>query len=126
MAGRAMSENEQTAWEAERRDFAADERDELAAERDAAADIRDDIADERDRLVDEREAALDARELQIDDRARALGVPPAHTDEEVSLEALQRANAKTLREAAHQQRDERSVERMAEDVAREFLKKRRT
>jgi hypothetical protein len=118
-------EIDEEAGDAEERGFTADQRDEVAAERDVAADTRDGIADEREQLANEREVELDARERQLDSEARALGVPPAHTQEE-ALETLQRAYGATLREAAHQQRDDRTFERDAEDVAREKVKGRRT
>jgi hypothetical protein len=109
----------------QRRDFAASQRDEEAAERDVAADIRDDIADERDRLADAREDELDERERQLDNRGRALGLPPSQTEDENLSVKLKRANAKTLREAAREQRDDRSLERQAEDEARQSVKRMR-
>ena len=57
--------------------------------------------------------------------ARQLGRVP-HTQEEAFLETLERRYGATLREAAHQQRDDRTFERDAEDVSREKVKGRRT
>lgn len=113
-------------WDAEKRDFAADERDKIAAERDAIADVRDEIADERDRAADEREDELDAREQRLDERAQALGVPVEHDEDETLLARMRRIRSKTLREAAHQQREDRSRERQAGDAARENLKEGRS
>jgi hypothetical protein len=122
-----MGENEtdKAARDSEKRDFAADQRDDMAADRDVAADTRDDIADEREHLADDREAELDGRERQLDSRGHALGAPPLHTPKEAASETLQRENAETLREAAHQQHDDRGFEQHAEDVARENVKKGR-
>lgn len=122
-----MSENEidEAAADAGKRAFAADQRDDIAAERDAAADTRDDIADEREHLADDREAELDGRKRQLDSRGQALGAPLLQTPKEDSSETLQRANAGTLREAAHHQRDDRGFEQHAEDDARENVKKAR-
>jgi hypothetical protein len=109
--------------DAQKRDFTADQRDDRAAERDVVADIRDDIADEREHLADDREAELDGRKRQLDSRGEALRAPPLHTPKEYSSETLQRENAGTLREAAHHQRDDRSFEQHAEEVARENVKR---
>lgn len=122
-----MSENEmdEAAADAEKRAFAADQRDDTAAERDAVADIRDDIADEREHRADDRESELDGRERQLDSRGQALGAAPLNTPKEASSETLERANAGTLREAAHQQHEDRGFEQHAEDAARENVKKER-
>jgi hypothetical protein len=118
-------EMDEAAAEADKREFAADERDEKALERDRGADVRDEVADERDQISGAREAELDDRERQLDKQAEAIGEPPAHSPADTSLAAMQRENAWKLRDAARLQRDDRSVERRAEDAARENVKKRR-
>ena len=102
---------EERAWQADKRDFVADRRDEIAAERDVAADARETSADQRERLADEREAGLDERERRIQERAAELGTPPGHTADEQAHRLADRAEAAAQRHQARQDRDQRLDER---------------
>jgi hypothetical protein len=118
-----QNQNER-AWDADKRDFVAARRDEIAAERDADAEAQDATTDEREQLADQREAELDDRERRIEERAAELGIPPGHSAGEQGRRAAERADGTAQRKLAREDRDQRVGERDAAAGAREAAAKR--